>query len=262
MSLRRRLLRVYHYPANIVSWTLFAAIAVALNIMCSPLLLVKRDHQTGIRKIIKNLFRAWCSWLRATRLIFVRFHGFNSESLAGPAVYIANHPGLLDATFILSQLPNTICIFKPEIMRNPVLGPAARMAGYVSGTNGVDLIREVSSGVSDGNSLLIFPEGTRTAVNGSLNRLQPGFALIARRAKVPVRLILVQSPADLVPKGWSWWRAPSFPAIVEITLVGELPVSSDSPANTLTEAATHQFSELLATNASKIEHTPCSDSQL
>ena len=37
MTLSRRLLRVYHYPANIVSWTLFATVGVLLNIGCAPL---------------------------------------------------------------------------------------------------------------------------------------------------------------------------------------------------------------------------------
>ena len=60
-----------------------------------------------------------------------------------------------------------------------------------------------------GNSLLVFPEGTRTVPGRKLNPLKPGFALIASRARAPVRVIIVRSPPDLVPKGWSWWRARS-----------------------------------------------------
>jgi len=58
------------------------------------------------------------------------------EALRGPAVYVANHPGLLDATFILARLPDTICIFKPALIRNPAMGPAAIMAEYASGESG------------------------------------------------------------------------------------------------------------------------------
>ena len=247
MNVAQRLLRLYHYPANIVSWTLFAAVGVSLNLVCAPLLLVRNRvrHGPGVRAAIRRLFTAWCAWLHATRLIYVRFHGFTPAALAGSAVYIANHPGLLDATFILSQLPDAVCIFKPEIMRNPVLGPAALMAGYVSGDNGLDLIRDVASRVADGRSLLIFPEGTRTAPTVDLNPLKPGFALIAARARVPVRLILVQAPRDLVPKGWSWWRAPSFPSHVEITLLGELHMDPGETATELTARAAQRFSEAL-----------------
>jgi 1-acyl-sn-glycerol-3-phosphate acyltransferase len=247
MSVAHRLLRLYHYPANIVSWALFAAVGVTLNLVCAPLLLSpnRARHGSAVRAAIRRLFRAWCAWLHATRLIYVRFHGFTPEALAGPAVYIANHPGLLDATFILSQLPDAICIFKPEIIRSPVLGPAALMAGYASGDNGVDLIRDVAARVADGRSLLIFPEGTRTVPSANLNPFRPGFAVIAARAQVPVRLILVRSPRDLVPKGWSWWRAPSFPSRVEITLLGELPSGPAETATELTARAARRFSEAL-----------------
>ena len=248
MSFSRRLLRLYHYPANIVSWALFAAVCVALNIVCAPLLL-RRDRarsEAGVRAAIRRLFVAWCAWLGTIRIIYVRFHGFTPEALGGPAVYIANHPGLPDATFILSRLPDTICIFKPEIMRNPVLGPAAIMAGYASGSNGVDLIRDVAGRVIAGRSLLIFPEGTRTAPGVAINPFKPGFALIASRAHVPVRMIRVRSPRDLVPKGWPWWRAPPYPCHVDITLLGELPAIPGESAMELTARASRQISAALA----------------
>jgi 1-acyl-sn-glycerol-3-phosphate acyltransferase len=248
MTVGRRLLRLYHYPANIVSWMLFAAVGVTLNLVCAPLLLARdrAAHGAAVRTAIRRLFIAWCAWLHATRLIYVRFHGFTPAALAGSAVYIANHPGLLDATFILSQLPDAICIFKPEIIRNPVLGPAALMAGYASGDNGVDLIRDVAARLAAGRSLLVFPEGTRTVATVNLNPLRPGFALIAARAQVPIRLILVRAPRDLVPKGWSWWRAPSFPSHVEITLLGELSAEPGETATELTARAARRFSEALA----------------
>ena len=248
MTLARYVLRTYHYPANILSWALFAAVGITLNIGCTPLLLRRNRGRYGpfVRGMIRRLFVGWCAWLHATRLIYVRFHGFTPEAMAGPAVYVANHPGLLDATFILSRLPDTICIFKPQIMRNPVLGPAALMGGYASGDNGVDLIRDVAARVADGRSLLIFPEGTRTVPGRTLNPLRPGFALIATRARAPIRIITVRSPADLVPKGWSWWQAPQFPSHVDIRLHGEVEPMPGETAAELTERVAHEISAALA----------------
>ena len=61
-----------------------------------------------------------------------------------------------------------------------------------------ELKARVAARVAAGHSLLIFPEGTRTAPGVALNPLRPGFALIAARARVPIRLILVRAPRDLV----------------------------------------------------------------
>jgi 1-acyl-sn-glycerol-3-phosphate acyltransferase len=248
MNLRRALLRLYHYPANWVSWVMFAMVGVLLNVVCAPLLLVRdrARHGPAVRTAIRRLFVAWCRWLHATRLIIVRWHGFTPEALAGSAVYISNHPGLLDATFLLARLPDAICIFKPAIMRNPALGPAALMAGYACGDSGVELIRDVASRVSAGRSLLIFTEGTRTAAEVNLNPLKPGFALIAARAHVPIRVIHIRAPRDLVPKGWSWWRAPQFPSQVDVTLLGELRAAPNETATELTARASRQLSAALA----------------
>lgn len=248
MSIGRIGLRTYHFGANLVSWVMFATVGTLLNVACAPFLLARDRTRFGrsARAAIRRLFAAWCSWLHATRLIYVHFHGFTPEAMAGPAVYIANHPSLLDATFVLSRLPDAICIFKPAIMRNPVLGPAALLGGYASGDNGVDLIRDVAARVAAGHSLLIFPEGTRTVTGDRLNPLKPGFALIAARARVPVRMIAIHAPADLVPKGWPWWRPPQFPAEVGITLLGELGREPGDSAGQLTARAEAQLSAALA----------------
>lgn len=248
MTFRRALLRLYHFPANWISWFIFVSVAMVLNIVCAPLLLLPNRSRYGpaVRTVIRELFRSGCRGVHALRLIYVDWHGFTPEALAGPAVYISNHPGLLDAPWILARLPDAICIFKPAIMRNPALGPAAVMAGYACGDSGVDLIRDVAERVAAGRSLLIFPEGTRTAPDVQLNPFKPGFALIAARAHVPVRLITIRAPRDLVPKGWPWWRAPLFPCPVDVTLIGELPAIPGESATELTARARRQISAALS----------------
>jgi 1-acyl-sn-glycerol-3-phosphate acyltransferase len=248
MTPPRPLLRLYHIAANWVSWLVFSAVGLALNAVCAVLLLLPDRERRGpaVRATIQRLFGAWCAWLHATRLIYVTWTGFTPEALEGAAVYISNHPSLLDATFVLARLPDTICIFKPAIMRNPALGPAALMGGYVSGDTGLDLIRDVAERIRAGRSLLIFPEGTRTVTGTTLNVLKPGFALIAARAQVPVRLIVIRAPGDLVPKGWPWWRAPSFPAHVEVELLGDLLVGPGESAAEVAARAGRQISAALS----------------
>src|ERR1051325_9169659 len=95
--------RIYVIFGYYLSWVVFFAVGVALNIACMPLLLFPQSEQRSaeVRVAIRKLFVAWCAWLHAMRLIYVEWEGFTPEALEGPAVYIANHPGLLDATFIL-----------------------------------------------------------------------------------------------------------------------------------------------------------------
>ncbi len=212
--------RAYYVGAYYASWALFGGVGVLLNLASLPLLALPRAPTGGarMRRVIRRLFDLWLRWMHATGVVRVTWRGFAQPPAPG-AVFIANHPTLVDATFLLARLPDTICIFKPALMRNPAVGPAALLAGYASGVPGVDLVREVAAKIAAGQSLLIFPEGTRTAPGAVLDPLRPGFALIAARAQAPVQLLRLTASPGLVPKGRAWWKPPSvLPGFVEVAL--------------------------------------------
>lgn len=220
MMLMRRLKRAYLVVIYWLSWIVFAAIGLAFNVVCAPLLLLPHRERYGpaTRRTIRVLFDFWVRWQHATGVVAVDFIGFDRPIPAG-TVIIANHPTLVDATFLLARLPDTICIFKPALMHNPTIGPAALMAGYVSGDAGIDVIHDVAARITAGHSLLMFPEGTRTAAGQTLGPFKSGFALIASRARAPVQLVVIRASPDLARKGRPWWHPPALlPAFVEFTL--------------------------------------------
>jgi 1-acyl-sn-glycerol-3-phosphate acyltransferase len=213
--------RFYLVTIYRLSWILFAVGGVLLNLLvCAPMLLLPGRAKLGskVRSLIRFLFKLWVQWMHFTGVARIEFHGFETKLTPG-TVFIANHPSLLDATFLLAHLPNAACIFKPLLMRNPATGPAAIMAGYVSASGGVDLIREATNILKRGISLLVFPEGTRTLPGQELGKLKGGFAMIAARAEAPVQLILVRTSQELARRGNPWWTAPKeLPAVITCSL--------------------------------------------
>lgn len=208
-----------------VSWLLFGLGGLALNLLCLPMLLLPGRERFGrrTRAITRGLFDFWLRWLHASNCIRIDWIGFDRPLPTG-VVYAANHPGIVDAPFLLARLPDTACIFKPALLRNPCVGPAALMCGYVSaGEQGVDLIRAAAARINAGQSLLIFPEGTRTSEEVALNPLKPGFALIAQRARCGVQLIRVRASPGLGRRERPWWHVPPLPARVEFTLDEFIP---------------------------------------
>ncbi len=172
------------------------------------------------------LFHWWCEFVR---LVYVRYRGFERLPRGG-LVLATNHPALIDITCLLARVPEAVCIFKPAIRRNPVLGAAARRAGYLASDGGHELVREAAAKVAAGHTLVVFPEGTRTPPGEALLPFRPGFVLIARRAHVPIQLVRIATDSDVLTKGRAWWRLPRFPAHVEVT-VGPL-VPTDTAAST------------------------------
>lgn len=239
--------RSYFVCVYFLSWVIFGMVGLGLNAFCALLLLLpgRERRAPAVREIIRRLFASWVSWLHATRILNVTWHGPDRAALPRPAVYVANHPGLLDATVLLARLPDAVCIFKPAVQRNPFLAPAAIMAGYASGGNGIDLIHEMAEKVAAGRTLLIFPEGTRTGASRRFNPLKPGFALIARRADVPVQVLTIQGSRDLLPRGRPWWRVPALPARMEIHFDRLLPVDPDRSSREVMAEVEQIFAERL-----------------
>ncbi len=247
-AVRHRLSRIRIVAIYYVSWAVFGSVGLLLNIGCMVLMILpfRAAFATPVRATIRRLFVAWLAWLHATGIVKVVWKGFNGESLQPGTVYIANHPMLVDATLILAKLPDAVCIFKPSLMRNPAVGPAAVMAGYVRGDAGLDLIRAAAAKVAAGQSLLVFPEGTRTAPGTSVGAMKPGFALISDRAKAPVRLMIVRATAGLCTRGLPWWRPPAvLPATVVITLDRAWPYVPGRSAAELTQSVEARICEAL-----------------
>lgn len=107
-------------------------------------------------------------------------------------IIAVNHPTLLDAILMFSALPQTFCLVKGEVWRNPLLALLARAAGCVSNEQPAGIVEECLTRLRRGETLIIFPEGTRT-VEEPINPLQPGFALLARRTGAPVQTVLIGS---------------------------------------------------------------------
>jgi 1-acyl-sn-glycerol-3-phosphate acyltransferase len=234
MSAPRHLWLAFAYY---LSWLLFGLGGLALNLGCAPFLLFRDRERFGprARAAAGWMFGFWLRWLHFSRVVEITFHGFSPARLPRGVVYVANHPCLVDAPFLLARLPDTVCIFKPALLRNPAIGPAALLCGYVPGDGGVDGIRAAAARVASGCSLLVFPEGTRTEPGETLNPLRPGFALIARRAAAPLQLIHCQAGPAMARKGHPWWKLPPLPGRFTFTLGELIPAHHGLPAAELTE---------------------------
>jgi 1-acyl-sn-glycerol-3-phosphate acyltransferase len=232
-----------------LSWAVFGSVGLLLNLGCIILMPLPGRNAFGgaVRATIRRLFAAWIAWLHASRVVGVEWIGFEADRLPKGTVYIANHPTIVDATLILARLPDAVCIFKPSLMSNPAIGPAAAMAGYVRGDTGLDLIRAAASKVAAGQSLLVFPEGTRTAEGTILGRMKPGFALIADRAKAPVTLVVLSASPGLGTRGRPWWPAPEIlPGRIRLTLDRTWVYQPGRSAEELTQSVEKRICEVLA----------------
>jgi 1-acyl-sn-glycerol-3-phosphate acyltransferase len=142
-------------------------------------------------------------------------------------IVAANHPSLLDALMLVARLPHAACIMKAELVRNPFLGPGARLARYIRNDSALGMVRLAVADLQQGGQLVLFPEGTRTTTP-PLNPLGPSLTLIARRADAPIQTVFIDTDSPYLRKGWPLWRLPPLPIVFHVRL-GRRFAPSDDP---------------------------------
>ena len=147
---------------------------------------------------------------------------------AGPPLILApNHPSSLDAILLLTRLPDLTCILKPALLGNVFLGAGARLAGFVPSDPPLGMTRAAVAELARGAHVLLFPEGTRSTRH-PVNPLTGGAALIARRANVPIQVLLIETNSPFLGKGWPWFKAPALPLRCRIRLAARLGCAGDT----------------------------------
>lgn len=199
----------------------FGLAGLGLSCACIPLGFLPATGRTErfFQRIIHRHFAFFAWWIDAARLVRVRLPVPVRPVRRGPGlVLVANHPSLIDITLVLARVPEARCIFKTAIRRNPVLGAAARRAGYLANDGGPDLVRQAAEVVAAGEHLVVFPEGTRTPAGAPVGPFKPGFVLVARRAGAALQLLRIVSRQPLMTRGIPWWRPPHPESAVEVEM--------------------------------------------
>ncbi|MBQ8357780.1 MAG: 1-acyl-sn-glycerol-3-phosphate acyltransferase [Clostridia bacterium] len=136
-------------------------------------------------------FSLLCLWLRILyrpRLQFEGEHG--KELLRGPAVVISNHKTHIDGGLLPLALGrrHIVTFVARDWYEKKQFRHFFRHLPYMPmDRKEMDTawLEQGLSALDRGKAVLIFPEG-RTEKEGVLNPFHPGFALLARRANVPV----------------------------------------------------------------------------
>ncbi|MFC3124002.1 lysophospholipid acyltransferase family protein [Pseudoroseomonas globiformis] len=141
----------------------------------------------------------------------------------GPVVIAAKHQSAYDTIVWLALLPEPVYVLKRELLKIPAWGWMARHYGAVAvdrkgGAAALKrMVRQAGTALAAGDQIVIFPEGTRTAVGQRVPYL-PGVVALAAASGAPV----VPAATD---SGLRWGRR-SFakrPGPVTVAILPALP---------------------------------------
>jgi len=134
----------------------------------------------------------------------IEISGREKASKKTTYVIIANHQSTLDILFINCLMYRFRWISKIEIMKVPVLGWYLAMAGYITVNRGNDeskaeMLEKSYHCLKEGISVMLFPEGTRSA-DGEIGFYRRGAFQLAIQAGVPILPVIIDGTARILPK--------------------------------------------------------------
>ncbi|MBV8206330.1 MAG: 1-acyl-sn-glycerol-3-phosphate acyltransferase [Acidobacteria bacterium] len=164
---------------------------------------------------IDTLYWVALSIVRAgLRLAGVRILRLGLENLdpARAYIYMSNHVSNLDPPVLIASLPQrTSVMAKKELFRIPVLGRAMRMASLVpidrrNKDAAISSVRAAGEVLRSGLSMVVFPEGTRSA-DGGLQPFKKGPFHMAIETGAAVVPVTVLNTGGMLPKRSTRLRA-------------------------------------------------------
>ena len=149
--------------------------------------------------------RWWSRWVLLAAGIRVRVHGLENGGQGEPRIFASNHVSWFDVPALAGILPRYKFVAKAELFKVPIFGSAMRAAGMIeiqrenrkAAFGAYDVAAER---IKQGNSVIVFPEGTR----GHAYPLRPfkkGPFVLAIAAGVPIVPVIVHGTIEKLRKG-------------------------------------------------------------
>jgi len=149
--------------------------------------------------------RAWARALVAIALVRVKVHNPERAGDGNPHIFLANHVSWYDIPALGSFLPRAKFVAKAELFKIPVLGGAMRSVGMVpierhNRKAAFGAYDEASKRIREGNSVIVFPEGTR-GDDYPLRSFKKGPFVLAIDAGAPIVPVLIHGSREVIRRG-------------------------------------------------------------
>jgi len=205
LILRRKQRGVVPFTLFTLGITLFAFLYFLLG--CVILLLFRVILGTPImpRKMRKNLFHiilyVFCKSivyiLANTRKIM---DGRQYIDFNNPSVIIANHHSFIDILLMLSLHSKLVMVTNQWVYHSPIFGKVVQFADFILAAEGLDYNQsKIERLISQGYSIVIFPEGTRSTT-ARIGRFHKGAFYLATQFNLDIQPVMLHGTHYTMPK--------------------------------------------------------------
>jgi 1-acyl-sn-glycerol-3-phosphate acyltransferase len=152
----------------------------------------------------------------------------------------------VDAVFLLAAVPAANCIMKAALWRNPLTRLAVTLSEYITNDSAAAMIEGASKVLREGETLIMFPEGTRTKPQQRCT-FHRGAANIALRAARVVTPVYIRVEPTTLTKGEPWYHIPHRKICMTLIVGDDLDLERYRTSNSI-PVASRTFNEHLQTH--------------
>lgn len=149
------------------------------------------------------------------------FENPGGESLAEPALIVCNHQSHLDIPVIMSRHPKLIFLTNAWAWNNPLYRDIIRNAEFLPVSEGLEAIMPRLRDLRErGYSIVIFPEGTRSA-DCSILRFHQGAFMLAAELGLDIVPMVLHGAGHYLPKKDLMFRR----GVITLSVLDRIPAS-------------------------------------
>lgn len=208
-----------------ISW--FAYLWWSMLIPRFKLMKLNRQGKIAERDACAHaIARKWAQSGLAMNGSTIKVIGIENVPTSGGVLFVANHQSNFDIPILVGHVPRDKgFIAKLELLKVPSFSRWMKYIGCIfidrkDARQSLAAINDAAERLKAGHSIVIFPEGTRSA-DGTLGPFKAGGLRLALKARVPIVPITISGSKNIMLKGTSIIRSASVTVIISPPLLPE-----------------------------------------
>lgn len=184
---------------TLFSFCAFLVMAVELTVRGFFLITIggaTDEHKLRYHRLLQRRSRFAISHVPGTTFSYSNPSG---ETFEKPSVIISNHQSHLDLMGIMMLTPRMIILTKSWVWHNPFYGAVIRYADFFPVSDTEQMTAKLRGMVAKGYSVMIFPEGTRSA-DSRVQRFYRGAMYLAEQLSLDVVPVYISGFGTVLPK--------------------------------------------------------------
>ena len=184
---------------TIFSFCFFLVAALYLTVLGFVLLTLggkTAKHKETYHRILQRVAKFVIHHVPGTTYSYVND---SHESFATPAMIVSNHQSHLDLMGVMMMTPKLIILTKNWVWHNPFYGIIIRYADFFPMTDTEQMMDDLSLKIKEGYSVVIFPEGTRSATC-RIQRFHRGAFYLAEKLNLDIIPVFIKGFGKVLPK--------------------------------------------------------------